>query len=99
MQTWMQVLITACILSMVSSAPTLTNREQRPSKYEAQMFDCGVPGKIQVLQIPSEDSNKEGMSPTQSIRVGDSMLYGYVPQEIIRVDSQVTSCQGTQVRL
>ena len=27
------------------------------------------------------------------------MLYDYVPQGIIRVDSYVTSCQGTQVRL
>ena len=27
------------------------------------------------------------------------MLYDYVPQGIIRVDSHVTSCQGTQVRL
>ena len=45
----MQVLIAACILRMVSSVPTLAMREQRPSKYKAQMFDCGVPGKIQVL--------------------------------------------------
>ena len=36
---------------------------------------------------------------TRSNRVGDSVLYDYVPQGIIRVDSQVTSCQGTQVRL
>ena len=35
---------------------------------------------------------------TRSIRVGDSVLYDYVPQGIIRVDSQVTSCEGTQVR-
>ena len=27
------------------------------------------------------------------------MLYDYVPQGIIRVDSQVTPCKGTQVRL
>ena len=33
------------------------------------------------------------------MRVGDSILYDYVPQGIIRVDSHVTSCQGTQVRL
>ena len=49
MQTRMQVLIAACILRMVSSVPTLAMREQRPSKYKAQMFDCGVPGKIQGL--------------------------------------------------
>ena len=63
MQTWMQVLIAACVLSMVSSVPTLSMRAERPSKYKAQMFDCGEHGKIQVLQIPekcSEDSNEEG---------------------------------------
>ena len=36
---------------------------------------------------------------SHSIRVGDSVLFDYVPQGSIRVDSQVTSCQGTQVRL
>ena len=36
---------------------------------------------------------------THSIREGDSALYDYVPQGIIRMDSQVTLCQGTQVRL
>ena len=38
----------------------------RPSNLKAQLFDCGVPGKIQVLQIPetcSEDSNEGGMGP------------------------------------
>ena len=158
---------------MVNSVPTILSKKQRQSKYKAQLFDCGVPGKIQVLQISetcSEDSNKGGMnllrkmyilSPrklkkasgvscrasvlefcgycgayshwkfqqfpvikksvpvtleicnrarregivtlpdltTRSIRVGDSVLYDYVQQGIIRVDSQVTSCQGTQVRL
>ena len=72
MQTWMQVLITACILSMVSSAPTLTNREQRPSKYKAQLFDWGVPGKIHVLPIPErrcKDSNKEGTGPLRKTYV------------------------------
>ena len=56
----MQVLIAACILSMVSSVSTLVMREQRPSKYKAQMFDCGVPGKIQVLisQKCSKESSK-----------------------------------------
>ena len=36
---------------------------------------------------------------TRSVRLGDSILYDYVPQGIIRVDLHVTSCQGTQVRL
>ena len=36
---------------------------------------------------------------TRSVRVVDRILYDNVPQGIIRVDSHVTSCQGTQVRL
>ena len=36
---------------------------------------------------------------TRSIRLGDSVLYEYLPQGIIRVDSHMTSCQGSQVRL
>ena len=44
--------VTTCILSMVSSVPTILSKEQRTSKYKAQLFDCGVPRKIQVLQIP-----------------------------------------------
>ena len=36
---------------------------------------------------------------TQRVLVGDSGLYDYVPQGIIKVYSQVTSCQGTQVSL
>ena len=48
---------------MVNSVPTILSKEQRPSKYKAQLFDCGVMAKIQVLQIPetcSEDSNEGG---------------------------------------
>ena len=173
MQAVILMLVSACILSMVNSIPTILSKEQRPSKYKAQLFDCGVPGKIQVLQIPetcSEDLNEGGtnllrktyiLSPrklkkasgvncrasvsefrvycgsyshwkfqqtpvieksvpvtpeicnkacregivtlpdltTRNIRVGYSVLHDFVPQGIIRVDSKVTSCQGTQVRL
>ena len=52
MQAVILMLVSACILSMVNSIPTILSKEQRPSKYKAQLFDCGVPGKIQVLQIP-----------------------------------------------
>ena len=31
--------------------------------------------------------------------MGDSILYDYVPQGVIHIDSHVTSCQGMQVRL
>ena len=66
MQAVIPLLVSARILSMVNSFPTILSKEQRPSKYKAQLFDCGVPGKIQVLQIPetcSEDSNKGEMTP------------------------------------
>ena len=42
---------------------------------------------------------KSVLVTTRSVRVGNSILYDYVPQGIIRVDLHVTSCQGTQVRL
>ena len=62
MQTWMQILIAACILSMVSLVPTLVMKEQRPSKYKAKMFNCRVHGKIQVLisEKCSKESSKGG---------------------------------------
>ena len=88
MQTWMQVLIAACILSMVSSVPNLTKREQRPSQHKAQMFICGVPGKIQVLQIPencSEDSNKQGTGPLRR-------TYVLSPRKLKRGASGVSCC-------
>ena len=34
----------------MKSTPVMTNKEQRPSKYTVQLFDCGEQGKIQVLQ-------------------------------------------------
>ena len=46
MQAGIHMLVAACRLSMVSSVRTLMNKKQRPSKYKAQLFDCGVPGKI-----------------------------------------------------
>ena len=59
MQAVILMLISACILIMVKSTPTILSEELRPSNYKAQLFDCRVPGKIQVLQIPetcNEDS-------------------------------------------
>ena len=51
------ILIAACIMSLVISVPTSMYQEKRPSKYKAQLHDCGVPEKIQVL-IPEKCSNK-----------------------------------------
>ena len=55
---------TACMHTC--SVSTILSKEQRPSKCKAQLFDCGVTVKIQVLQIPetcTEDSNKGGTNP------------------------------------
>ena len=55
-----------------NNVPTILSKEQRSSKYKAQLFDCGVPGKIKVLQIPeksSEDSNEGGTSPLRKTYV------------------------------
>ena len=60
MQAVILMLVSACILSMVNSIPMILSKEKRLSKNKAQLFDCRVPGKMQVLQIPetcSEDSN------------------------------------------
>ena len=173
MQGALIVLISTYVWNQGQASPLVGDNQPLPSKYSVQLFDCGVPGKIQMLQIleTCEDKSPEGeraqlretyvLSPrklkkttgvmcravvsefrgycgayshwkfqqtpvieksvpvtpeicnkawregivtlpdltTRSIRVGDSVLYDYVPQGIIRVDSQVTSCQGTQVRL
>ena len=48
-------------LSTMKSTPKMPSKELRPSKYKAQLFDCGVVGKIQVLQIPETcDEDSEG---------------------------------------
>ena len=160
------MMISIYIWSLGQTNPMDKIREPLPSKYSEQLFDCGVPGKIQLLQIPEtcEEKSEEGekatlretyvLSPrklkktssvtcratvsefrgycvayshwklqqtpivkksvpvtpeicnkawregivtlpdltTQSIRVGDSVLYDYVPQGIICVDLQVISC-------
>ena len=167
------IIISTCLSGMMKSTPVMTDKVQRPSKYTVKLFDCRVPRKIQLLQIPETcDKGSKGgematlretyvLSPrkmkktsgvscftsvsefggycgayslckfqqtpiikksilvtpeicnktwregivtlpdltSQSVRVGDSILYDYVPPGIIRVDSHLTSCQGTQVRL
>ena len=42
------------------------DKDPKPSKYTAQLFDCGVPGKIQLLQIPEtcDEASKEGEMAT-----------------------------------
>ena len=50
----------------MKSTPVMTDKQQRPSKHTAQLFDCGVPGKIQLLQIPEtcDEGSKEGEMAT-----------------------------------
>ena len=72
MQAVVCMLISTCILSMMESTPMVLNKEQRPSKYTAQLFDCGISGKIQLLQIPEtcDEGSKEGeMAPLRETYV------------------------------
>ena len=66
MQAVILILISTCIWGMMESTPMVLNKEQRPSMYTAQLFDCGVPGKIQLLQIPEtcDEGSKEGEMAT-----------------------------------
>ena len=52
MQAVVLILISTCLLGMTKSTPVMTDKDPRPSNYTAQLFDCGVLGKIQLLQIP-----------------------------------------------
>ena len=56
------MIISTCIWSMMESTPMMLNKEQKPSKYTEQLFDCGVQGKIQLLQIPEtcDEGSEEG---------------------------------------
>ena len=62
MQDLVFLLISTCIWSMKKSTPMVLNKEQKPIKYTAQLFDCGVSGKIQLLQIleTCDEGSKEG---------------------------------------
>ena len=55
------VMISLYIWNMGQTNPTVGNKEPFPSKYSAQLLDCGVQGKIQLLQIPEtcEDESTE----------------------------------------
>ena len=57
------------------------------------------------VQVTPEICNKAGREgivtlpdlTTRRVRVGDSILYDYVPQGIIRVDSRVTHAKGLRL--
>ena len=46
------MIISSYIWNLGQTNPTVGNKEPFPSKYSAQLFDCGVPRKIQLHQIP-----------------------------------------------
>ena len=66
MQAVVLILISTCLWGTSKSTPVMMDKDPWPSKYTAQRFDCGVPGKIQLLQIPETcDGNpKEGEMAT-----------------------------------
>ena len=54
-------LISTYVWNQEQANPQGGDSKPFPSKYSAQLFDCGGPGKIQTLQIPEtcEDSSAE----------------------------------------
>ena len=78
-----------CMDCVIISLQALMNNEKRPSKYKAQLFDCEVPGKIQVLQIPEkcrEDSNERDTGPLRR-------TYVLSPRKLKRTSG--VSCRAT----
>ena len=55
------VMISTYVWNQGQANPMVGDKKPLPSKYSAQLFDCGVPGKIQLLQIPEtcEDGSTE----------------------------------------
>ena len=66
MQAVVLILISTCLWGTTKSTPVIMDKDPRPSKYTAQLFDCRVPGKIQLLQIPEtcDGTVKEGEMAT-----------------------------------
>ena len=55
------VMISTYVWNLGQANPLVGDKEPLLSKYSVQLFDCGVPGKIQLLQIPEtcEDRSTE----------------------------------------
>ena len=66
MQAVVLILISTCLWGMTKSTPVMMDKDPQPSKYTAQLFDCGVPGKIQLLRITEtcDGASKEGEMAT-----------------------------------
>ena len=60
------MMISTYVWSLGQTNPMDKIREPLPSKYSAQLFDCKVPGNIQLLQIPEtcEERSEEGEKAT-----------------------------------
>ena len=66
MQAIVLILISTCLWGTTKPNPVMTDKDPRPSKYTAQLFDCGVPGKIHLFQIPEtcDGASKKGEMAT-----------------------------------
>ena len=55
------VMLYMYVWNLGQTNPMARIKEPWPSKYSTQLFDCGVPGKIQLLQVPEtcEETSKE----------------------------------------
>ena len=55
------VMISTYVWNQGQANPMVGDKKLLPSKYSAQLLDCGVPRKIQLLQIPEtcEDRSVE----------------------------------------
>ena len=52
MHTIVLLFIYSGLWGLLKSIPVITDKDPRPSKYTAQLLDCGVRGKIQLFQVP-----------------------------------------------
>ena len=72
MHTIVLLFIYTGLWGLLKSIPVITDMDPRPSKYTAQLFNCGVPGKIQLFQIPetcNEASKEREMAVLQETYV------------------------------
>ena len=72
MHTIVLLFISTGLWGLLKSTPVITDKGPRPSKYTAQLFDCGVLGKIQLFQIPetcNEASKEREMAVLQETYV------------------------------
>ena len=62
------VLIWTYVWNQGQENPMVGDNKPLPSKYSAQLFDCGVPGKIQTLQIPETCEDRSAELERETLR-------------------------------